>query len=38
MGLLDKRKVVFNGTTFHVLLMAGKDAKALVEHVQSATA
>ena len=31
-----KRKVVLNGTTFHVLFFAGKDAKALVEYVEAA--
>lgn len=30
-----KRKVVLNGTTFHVLFFAGKDAKALVEYVDA---
>jgi hypothetical protein len=31
-----KRKVVLNGTTFNVLFFAGKDAKALVEYVETA--
>jgi hypothetical protein len=30
-----KRKVVLNGTTFHVLFFAGKDARALVEYVEA---
>jgi hypothetical protein len=34
-GMDGKRKIVLNGTTFHVLFMAGKDARALVEYVEA---
>jgi hypothetical protein len=35
LSMEGKRKVSFNGVTFHVLFFAGKDARALVEYVDS---